>query len=402
MRSKKLFFCLAVTAILSGCGDSDSGGGVSFQESEGKLDTAFMEAFGSGPSSSVDAMIVLQDGGILLGGRFSTVSGKNHSYLYKVTSSGSADTTFNSNLGSGPNDAVYALYQMDDGSILVGGDFTSFNGTNFGRLAKLSSAGVVDYTFSSAGTGFNGKVSAIASIGSTGIVVGGGFSSYKGVSIGKIAKLSSSGALDSTFDSNSGSGFNLEVNTLYVDGSSIYVGGSFESYNGTASRRLAKLSNTGVLNSTFQTNFGADGFNSGVLKIFRYNSDSLLVGGQFSTFDSDSYSRIIGLSTIGKLSDSLNTALGSGFTNSVYTLADQSNGAILIGGDFSSYKLQNAPGLIRLKSDLSIDTAFLDNLGDGFDGTVRVVQVQDDGKILVGGDFNSFGTNDSPYLIRLK
>ena len=40
-------------------------------------------------------------------------------------------------------------------------------------------------------------------------------------------------------------------------------------------------------------------------------------------------------------------------------------------------------------------------LGDGFDNAVRVVSLQPDGKLIVGGDYLNFNGAETPYLCRL-
>ena len=67
----------------------------------------------------------------------------------------------------------------------------------------------------------------------------------------------------------------------------------------------------------------------------------------------------------------------------MYSLATQSDGKIIIGGDFNGVGGKYRDGLARINPDGSLDTSFL----GGVDGIVRSVAVQADGKILVGGTF---------------
>ena len=81
---------------------------------------------------------------------------------------------------------------------------------------------------------------------------------------------------------------------------------------------------------------------------------------------------------------------GTGFGGSalLYTLAIQNDGKILVGWDFSSYRWLSAPNMIRINDDGSRDTTF--DIIDWFDGTVKAIIVQNDGKIVVGGMFYFF------------
>ncbi len=56
--------------------------------------------------------------------------------------------------------------------------------------------------------------------------------------------------------------------------------------------------------------------------------------------------------------------------------------------------------IIRLNSDGSIDTSF--NIGTGFNGYVRTIILQPDGKILVSGAFNSYNGTTSNRIICLN
>jgi hypothetical protein len=93
---------------------------------------------GDGFDDIVGTMVLRSDGNLIVGGDFLN---------FNVTSSpgrlkpdGSADPSFN--LGSGLNGKVYTSMQPD-GNVL-GGSFTSFNGSNAGRLIRLNSNGTRD------------------------------------------------------------------------------------------------------------------------------------------------------------------------------------------------------------------------------------------------------------------
>src|SRR3954469_26058547 len=77
---------------------------------------------------------------------------------------------------------------------------------------------------------------------------------------------------------------------------------------------------------------------------------------------------------------------------SIRAVAVQSDGKILIGGDFTSLAPNGGASvtrnhIARLNPDGTLDSAFNPNAN----GTVRTIVLQADGKILVAGNFN--GTN---------
>ena len=97
---------------------------------------------------------------------------------------------------------------------------------------------------------------------------------------------------------------------------------------------------------------------------------------------------------------------GGKFSSLLRSVNLQSDGKILVGGDFVSYSgVTGRDNLIRLNSDGTLDTSFCANATDGskFTGWVSVIEVQSDGKILVGGNFTNYaGVTGRNRLVRLN
>jgi uncharacterized delta-60 repeat protein len=87
-----------------------------------------------------------------------------------------------------------------------------------------------------------------------------------------------------------------------------------------------------------------------------------------------------------------------GANNSVWTMAVQTDGKILVGGDFTTLGGQTRNRIGRLNSDGTLDTVF--NPGAG--GSVFSLAVQTDGKILVGGSFTTLGGQIRSRIGRLN
>src|SRR5262249_39614576 len=69
--------------------------------------------------------------------------------------------------------------------------------------------------------------------------------------------------------------------------------------------------------------------------------------------------------------------------NTVYAMAQQADGKILIGGAFYSR-------ILRLNTDGTLDSTF--NPGTIFGSLVYAIAIQNDGNILIGGNFGNFYT----------
>jgi len=85
----------------------------------------------------------------------------------------------------------------------------------------------------------------------------------------------------------------------------------------------------------------------------------------------------------------------------VISIAVQSDGKIVLGGQFTSWNGTAVGRIARLNSDGTLDTAFTTNTGTGAIYSVGTVAVQPDGKILVGGEFTTWNSVQHRRLIRI-
>ena len=86
----------------------------------------------------------------------------------------------------------------------------------------------------------------------------------------------------------------------------------------------------------------------------------------------------------------------------IYTLAEQSDGKIIIAGNFGYINGKKANSMIRINQDGSVDDTFMPKK-DGFNGEVYHIEILDDNTILVGGYFNKLDDEDiSQGLVKLN
>lgn len=109
-----------------------SNGGIIRFNANGTRDPSF------GLNGVTGALIFHQDadGNILSGGSFTTVQGVSRNRILRTDASGQPDPLFVS--GTGFNNSVRAIATAADGSIWIGGDFTTYNGTSVQRLVRLN------------------------------------------------------------------------------------------------------------------------------------------------------------------------------------------------------------------------------------------------------------------------
>ncbi len=354
----------------------------------GIADNSF--ATGTGFDSYILASAIQSDGKILAGGGFTNYNGTNINRIVRLNTNGSIDASFN--VGSGFNGDVWAMALQSDGKILVGGGFTNYNGTSANRLIRLNTNGSVDNTFNM-GTGVSAEVYAI-NIQSTGkIIIGGRFAGYNNVTQRCIARLNTDGTLDNTFNIGSGLG-NTAITIAIQNDDKILVGGFLTSYNGTSSNRIVRINTNGTIDNTFNT---GSGFNDNVYKIQIQPDGKILVGGDFTSYNSTGYNFIVRLNTNGSADATFN--IGTGTNNIVRSVAIQSDGRIVIGGWFSSYNGTFSNNIIRLNSNGSADLTF--NVGQGTSDTVWSISLQTDGKIIVLGYYSVFNETVRNSVVRL-
>ena len=159
-------------------------------DATGKVDLTFDTGFGA--SNTVNALALCRDGKVLIGGAFANVNGVPRNRVARLHKDGSVDVTFNA--GAGPNSQVLALVLQNDGKILIGGQFSLVNGVSRNRIARLEADGNLDLVFDP-GLGANSTVDAIASEKSGKIYIGGFFSSYDAFPRDRIARLNGGLAL---------------------------------------------------------------------------------------------------------------------------------------------------------------------------------------------------------------
>ena len=341
---------------------------------------------GSGFNGNIFTITLQSDGKILVGGNFTSYSGVSRNYLIRLNTDGSIDTSFS--IGTGFSGGVNAIELQSDGKILVGGNFTSYSGVTSNRIIRLNTNGSIDNSFV-IGTGFNTNQVQDIQLQTDGkILVGGSFTSYSGVSSNRIIRLNTDGSIDNSFVI--GTGFNtgqVQDIQLQTDGK-ILVGGLFGSYSGVSRNNIIRLNTDGSVDNSFVIGGGT---NSNVWSIKTQSDGKILVGGTFTSYSGVSRNRIIRLNTDGSVDNSF--VIGTGFNSGVFTMQLQSDGKILVGGQFTTYSGVSRNYLIRLNTDGSIDTSF--SIGTGFNNSIRTIQLQPDGKILVGGDFTTLNSEPS-------
>jgi len=86
----------------------------------------------------------------------------------------------------------------------------------------------------------------------------------------------------------------------------------------------------------------------------------------------------------------------------VYKTVVQSDGKVLIGGQFNTYNGTSRVNIARANSDGSLDTTFNPGVGTGSGNAVEDMAVQSDGKIIAVGWFTSYNGTSRNRIVRIN
>jgi uncharacterized delta-60 repeat protein len=356
------------------------------------LDPEFIT--GTGPDQTVTNVKQLPDGKILIAGDFFNYNGTAAGRIARLNADGSIDETFTLNLGS----PVEATFVDENGKFIATQQFG-------GPLRRYNSDGGIDADFNTPSFSGNGPYR-IAKQGDK-YIVAGDFDVYSstGVQYTDIARLNADGTLDITFNQTRLFD-NSYVNMLVQPDGKIMIMGAFAYFNTDAVPNIIRLNENGSLDPTFNAGTGA----AGAIRAIAMQPDGkYIISGTFESFNGVAKHLNTRLNSDGSLDNTFNytTTVGLPEDGVVgYKIFVQPNGKILIGGAFKD-AMQDIEGtpdgsvpvyLTLLNTDGSTDDSFT----APFDDSVFSFDVQDDGKLLVGGWFRNYNGQPQKSLARLN
>ena len=341
-------------------GNNNSSSPITRTNADGTPDTAFQVVIFIGTNAKGYKVVILPDGKILVGGRFGVASGGLIAGIARFNPDGTRDTSFNQTIATSTSEVLGVTLQTD-GKIIVTGNFGS------GNAYRLNSNGSLDVTFPSTTFSRDSKV-----LPNGKILISG--SNY-------LKLFNPNGSLDTAFNVQ----FPTSGNTPWTykilvqpDGK-ILICGEFTQVNGVNRGRIARLNQDGTLDTTFNPPGGA---NNSVYDMALQTDGKIIIGGFFTGVNFENRPRLARLNSDG----SLDTTYTPTIDSTILSVFIQPNGKILIGGAMTTVNGASRNGIARLNSDGTLDTTF--NVGTGANSTAWSFDLQQDGKILVAGEFS--------------
>lgn len=382
---------------------------------DGSIDQSFnavIDETGLPGFAEIYKTIIQPDGKILVSGYFNESNGVSSPYLTRLNPDGSNDTSFN--IGTGFDDDVEDIALQPDGKILVVGQFDDFNGTGSSKIVRLNADGSLDTSFN-IGAGpqntfspgsFSSADALGVSIQADGkIIVSGGFNAFDNVQVPQVARLNADGSLDVSFNNSlEGNPLFLSISTpTILNDAGILLTGAFDRLANYKRDNILKLDSTGNLDFSFNQNYGpSNGGDTVIINDIESTGNGYIVVGQFNEYDNALHRNIAKINNDGSVDTSFSTGSAdtNGFDDEVFDVAVQNDGKIVVTGDFDNYNGNPSGKIARLNADGSFDNTF--NTGSGFNTRPADIKVQPDGKILVAGVFNNYNGNSVDRLVRLN
>jgi uncharacterized delta-60 repeat protein len=344
-------------------------------------------------------------------------------------------------VGTGFDGEINCVTIQPNGKLLVGGNFTNFNGVPRQNIARLNSDGSLDYSFNPGlgfsfypgGAPFPSEINSIILSDDQKIIATGNFSKYNNQFCGgQIVKLDTTGQLDTSFIMG-----NIAADTDRYAGDTIYLAGFYRKIpliSGISlvigdfkipTIALKQADGKIVVNShsfgTFARNYygftqtntaltrisASTGFFDNTYNVPSFPITSAMIDSNFIPLSQQTDGKIIvsggpfklnRLNTNGSIDGTFN--LTSGPNDSVTSAVVQSDGKIVIGGKFTSFGGTPRNSIARILTDRSLDPSF--SIGTGFNLPVNSVTIQPDGKIIAGGEFITYNSTVQNRIVRLN
>lgn len=347
----------------------------------GTVDTSFAPGSGMQRSGTVlgfvEAVLWDSENKPVVGGFFDTINGTTRPNLARFNNDGTPDTTFAS--AGGPNNYVFDIIKTAGGQLYIGGSFSTYASVTQNRVARLNADGSRDSNFASTTAPGNNVYRIVEA------TDGKIFAGHNG-NAPRVWKYNDTGTRDTTTFTFSANNNSVYAINLYGN-SQILVAGA-----ATSTHYSYRYGTNGTFDNTWTAASSAFNFNSYIYDVAVLSDGRALVGGTFVNPDSvQGLTNLVLLGTNGRIvANTSSNLVTDGVVYDIYVYPD---GKVLIGGNFTNVNHIKRQGIARLNADLSVDPTFDPGQGvqvTGGGAAVYSIDVRNDGKILLGGYFESF------------
>lgn len=143
-----------------------------------------------------------------------------------------------------------------------------------------------------------------------------------------------------------------------------------------------------------------EGVNGTINAIAVQSDGSVVIGGEFNQVGGKPRSNVARLNADGSLDETFLASATDGVKGTVAALAIDSQGGILVGGTFNEANEAEASNLVRFQTDGTLDTAFSQSAGPN--GKVLSIAVLPSGNVVIGGEFSQVGNQERKNIAQLS
>ena len=382
--------------------------GLASFDAAGRLDGFDPQLTGAAPGVPLVAALAWQsDGSLLVGGGFTSIASAGggtavaQRFLARLDATGKLDADF----VPGPNAIVWALAVASDGRIIAGGNFNTLaprGGASVAhaKIVRLLADGRPDESFNVA---FDKRVRALAFESDGRLLVAGDFLNLQASDEDHlstqlfVARLDEAGSRDGYFRPQP----NAMVTSLAVqhDGK-ILLGGEFTLLRAAQTDTSWTRLHLARLNRDGSVDAAfAPNPDAQVAAIALQADNSLIIGGYFTSVVGGSGTSVYRFRAARLHADGTpDERFGPARSAAVYQTLTLPDGSVLVAGTFTRWGGLTRSNLAKIRADGTVDPAF----APWIDGTVQTMALQSDGRILIGGSFLTVNDVERPYLARLE
>ncbi len=369
-------------------------------------DFTFNQIYFGGSVANNDLEVLANDK-IVIAVDYIKINDVEYNQIVQLNADGTLDNDFD--IGTGPYSADYFysrnISEFEDGDLLISGRFSEFNGNVASGVVKLNPDGSLDDTFvlpGTTGSVFGDEV--VAKLDNNNKILIGGIIYGSGVQY-KTIRLNSDGTSDGTYVTGIYDISN-HVDEIYLpvfgfnSSDEIYIGGSQATLNNVTQYGLSKVDNDGNVIGTFDASLGGQ---AKINAIEFLDNGKALIGGNFIGIGNEYANYLAMLNDDGTLDSDFQMNLGEGPNREVFSIAQNGDGDFIVGGAFNKFESTTTGALIKIGSDGTRDATFDPDVYVGYVGPgIEAIEFDSEGKILIGGNFSYVNGTNIYGLARLN
>ena len=178
------------------------------------------------------------------------------------------------------------------------------------------------------------------------------------------------------------------------------LAGDFVRVNDEPRNRIARINSDGSLDTSYSSKEATAGANDTVLSMVYQTDGRVVIGGQFSYVNGTARNYLARLMANGMVDSSFNP--GAGPESTVLALAEtfvDGSRRLLVGGAFATFNGLGRNFLVRLTESGAVDPSFNPNLSPN--GPVHSILVDSEGRVIIGGDFTMISGVQRMHIARI-